>query len=207
MPTGREHTPLAGRRNRLQAPALALSLLACGCAQGPPPNLYLLHAQADQRLAGVERGVTVGVGPVELPPYLDRPQIVTRDTDYRLQLSEAHQWAEPLKANVSRVVAVNLSNLLSSNRIYLVPRRQRTQLDFEVSIDVARFDGQLAKEVALDARWNLHDGDSGRLLLSKVSIIREVPHGGGYAALVAAKSRALRALSAEIAEAIRRRSP
>jgi len=197
---------LGGSGSRLRAKVLALSLLAGGCAQGPPPTFYLLDAQPARDLAGVERGVAVGVGPVELPPHLDRPQIVTRATPHRLELSEAHQWAEPLKANVSRVIAANLSNLLSSNRVYLVPRRERTELDFEVGIDIARLDGRLGEEVALDARWSLREGGGGPLVLTRLSIIREVPAGGGYADLVAAESRALRALSVEIADAIRTKS-
>lgn len=47
-----------------------------------------------------------------------------------LDLSESHQWAEPLKDSVSRVIAVNLSNKLKSNRVYIIPRRPKISLDF-----------------------------------------------------------------------------
>lgn len=184
---------------------LALLLVlaaAAGCAKGPPPDFYVLHAQADPSLAGVERGVAVGVGPVELPAHLDRSQIVTRATDYQLNLSESHQWAEPLKSSVSRVIAVNLSNMLESNRIYVIPRRQRISLDFQVSIDVARFDGRLGEAAVLGARWSLYGADTHEPLLSRVTIVSEETEDASYNALVAAASRTLEALSREIADAI-----
>lgn len=182
---------------------LAVLAVAAGCAKGPPPDFYVLHAQANPSLAGVERGVAVGVGPVELPAHLNRSQIVTRASDYQLELSESHQWAEPLKDSVSRVIAVNLSNMLESNRVYVIPRRQSVSLDFQVSIDIARFDGRLGEAAVLGARWILYSENTREPLLSRVTIVREDTADASYDALVAAASRTLEVLSGEIADAIR----
>ena len=184
---------------------LAVLVAIAGCAKGPPPDFYVLHAPASDAIVGVERGIAVGVGPIELPAHLNRSQIVTRDTDYRLELSETHQWAEPLKDSVSRVIAVNLSNMLESNRVYVIPRRQKVSLDFQVSIDIARFDGVLGEAAVLGARWTLFGEDTREPLLSRVTLVTETTDGGSYNALVAASSRALEALSLEIADAIKAR--
>ena len=184
---------------------LATLMVAAGCAKGPPPDFYVLHARASESIAGVERGIAVGVGPVELPAHLNRSQIVTRTSDYQLDLSESHQWAEPLKDSVSRVIAVNLSNMLESNRVYVIPRRQKISLDFQVSIDIARFDGRLGEAAALGARWTLYGKDTREPLLSKVTIAYEETGDGTYNALVGASSRTLEVLSMEIADAINAR--
>jgi len=186
------------------APLALLGTFAsvAGCAKGPPPDFYVLHAHANPSLAGAERGAVVGVGPVELPAHLDRSQIVTRASDYQLELSESHQWAEPLKNSVSRVIAVNLSNMLESNRVYIIPRRQRISLDFQVSIDIARFDGRLGEYAVLGARWILYGEDTREPILSHVTIVSEETENASYDALVAAASRTLEALSREIADAI-----
>ena len=55
-----------------------LSLLAIGCAKTPAPDFYLLAPDVPSQTPGFEEGVAVGVGPVELPPHLDRNQIVSR---------------------------------------------------------------------------------------------------------------------------------
>ena len=184
---------------------LATLMAAAGCATGPPPDFYVLHATTSESIVGVERGVAVGVGPIELPAHLNRSQIVTRATDYQLELSESHQWAEPLKDSVSRVIAVNLSNMLESNRVFVIPRRQKVSLDFQVSIDISRFDGRLGEAAILGARWTLYGRDKREPLLSKVTIVYEQTEDGTYNALVAASSLALEALSTEIAEAINAR--
>ena len=184
---------------------LATGVGATGCAKGIPPDFYVLHADINESLVGAERGVVVGVGPIELPAHLNRSQIVTRASEYQLDLSESHQWAEPLKENVSRVIAVNLSNMLESNRVFVVPRRQTISLDYQVSIDIARFDGKLGESASLNARWTLYASDTREPLLSKVTIVNERTEDGSYDALVAASSRALQALSMEIAEAINAR--
>lgn len=184
---------------------LATLMAAAGCATGPPPDFYVLHATTSESIVGVERGVAVGVGPIELPAHLNRSQIVTRATDYQLELSESHQWAEPLKDSVSRVIAVNLSNMLESNRVFVIPRRQKVSLDFQVSIDISRFDGRLGEAAILGARWTLYGRNTREPLLSKVTIVYEQTEDGTYNALVAASSLALEALSTEIAEAINAR--
>jgi uncharacterized lipoprotein YmbA len=181
---------------------LAALVAAAGCAKGPPPDFYVLHAQSSESIVGVERGVAVGVGPIDLPAHLNRSQIVTRATDHRLDLSESHQWAEPLKDSIPRVIAVNLSNMLESNRVYVIPRRQKISLDFQVSIDIARFDGQLGEAAVLGARWTLYGKDTREVLLSKVTLVTERTEDRSYNALVAANSRTLEVLSLEIAEAI-----
>jgi hypothetical protein len=184
---------------------LATVVGAAGCAKGIPPDFYVLHADTSASLVGAERGVVVGVGPVELPAHLNRSQIVTRASEYQLDLSESHQWAEPLKDNVSRVIAVNLSHMLESNRVFVVPRRQTISLEFQVSIDIGRFDGKLGESASLGARWTLYGSDTRKPLLSKVTIVNERTEDGSYNALVAASSRTLQALSMEIAEAINAR--
>ena len=194
-----------GGATKLSCLVLATLIGAVGCAKSIPSDFYILHATTSESLVGAERGVAVGVGPIEVPAYLNRSQIVTRATDYQLDLSESHQWAEPLKENISRVIAVNLSNMLESNRVFVVPRRQKVSLDFQVAIDIARFDGRLGESANLGARWTLYGSDSREPLLSKVAIINERTEDGSYNALVAAGSRALQAMSLEIAEAINKR--
>ncbi len=183
--------------------AMAVLLAAVGCTKTPPPTFYQLEEPASTQLAGVERGLAIGVGPLTVAAYLDRPQIVTRATAHRLALSEANIWAEPLKESILRVIAVNLSNMLETNRVFRVPRRDRAiPLAFRVAVGIARFDGTLGGDTRLTARWTLYRGDD-KPLLTKVSIVSEPSGGSGYDNLIRAQNRALQALSREIAEAIK----
>lgn len=187
----------------IAAVIITLSMLfMAGCAPTPPPTYFQLEEPANIQLSGIERGVAVGVGPLNLPSYLDRPQIVTRATEHQLELSEFNRWAEPLKESILRVIAVNLSNKLESTRIFGIPRRNSgVPLEFKVEINIARFDGRLGGEVLLVARWILTDLKS-QVISTKVSIITEQSSGDGYDALIQAQNMTLRALSDEIAETI-----
>lgn len=186
-------------------PSLALVLLTlvgAGCAKSPPPDFYLLAPGAPTQLPGFEDGVAVGVGPVELPPHLDRNQIVSRDSQVKLRLSERNQWAEPIKVGFTRVLLVTLGLELDSNRIYGLPTRRRQTLDYQIAVDVLRFDGELGKEVVLGARWTLLGGDGETVLVSKVSQVREPASAEDYEAFVAAQSRAVEQIGREMAAAI-----
>ena len=178
-------------------------LVFSGCGTSPKPDFYHLEQSVSTQLTGLERGVAIGIGPVNMAPYLDRPQIVTRAGNHKLELSEFNRWSEPLKSSVSRVIAVKLSNLLETNRVFLLPRREKSiPLDYQVTIDIARFDGELGGDANLTARWTIYD-NSEKAILTKVSIITEASGGEGFEHLVAAENRALQMLSREIAEAIK----
>lgn len=188
---------------RIAVIILAIGVLTmAGCAPTPPPTYFQLEEPANVQLSGIERGIAVGVGPLNLPAYLDRPHIVTRATEHRLELSDFNRWAEPLKDSMLRVIAVNLSNQLETTRVFALPRRiPVVPIEFKVEINVARFDGRLGGEVVLVARWILL-GKEDQLISTKVSIIREQSAGSDYDALIKAQNKTLQKLSNEIAEAI-----
>jgi len=182
---------------------IAALLTAAGCSTTPPPNFYQLQEPASTQLSGVERGMAIGLGPINMASYLDRPQIVTWKTEHQLGLSEFNRWAEPLKESITRVIGVNLSKMLETTRVYGIPRRGRTiPLEFRVEIDIPRFDGTMGGDALLVARWTLYDRDD-KDLLTKVSIIKEPSGGEGYDKLIAAQNRTLQNLSREIADAIK----
>jgi len=199
---------------RIRLLLIAVTLLALvGCGTTRPSNFYQLDEPAAIRLSGLERGIAVGVGPINVPPYLDRPQIVVRGTGHKLELSEFNRWSEPLTDSITRVMVVSLSNKLESTRVFQVPRRDKTiPLEFRADIDIARFDGSLGGNALLVARWTLYGRDEAALV-TKVSIISEslVPEGSesskssdevDFENLIAAQNRTLQRLSQEIVDAI-----
>jgi uncharacterized lipoprotein YmbA len=147
--------------------------------------------------------VALGVGPVALPEYLNRTQIVTRAGENQLQLAEFDRWAEPLTRSFTRVLVLNLSTLLSTDRIALHPWNRSTPIEYQVTVDVARFEAGRDGTASLLVRWSIVDGVQRRTLLMRKSIFSEPITSEGYEATVASMSRLVGALSREIAEAIR----
>ena len=113
---------------RIRLWIIAAALLAvAGCGTTQPSTYYQLSETANTELSGLDRGLAVGVGPVNVAPYLDRPQIVVRGQGHTLRLSEFNRWVEPLTDSISRVIIINLSNRLESTRVYKIPRRNKTR--------------------------------------------------------------------------------
>jgi uncharacterized lipoprotein YmbA len=189
---------------------LGVSLLGIsGCATTAPTRFYLLMPMLDSatvRPFAPARHLAIGVGPVTMPPYLNRPQIVTRASSARLDFAEFDQWAAPLPDSVTRVVAENLSLLIPTDRVALHPWPRATSVDYQVSIAVDRFDGAAGGEVMLLGHWSLWDADGNELVMRKVRF--SVPTGGPeYEALVSAMSRTLADLSQDIATTVQGVAP
>ena len=142
-----------------------LSLAALvGCSASQPTQFYTLSGAARTGEASVEKPMRLGVGPVYLPAYLDRPQVVTRSGANRMNVSEFDQWAEPLETTFQRVLTENLSQRLDTDRIATLPARRDISLDHQVEVEVTRFDADETGRVVLDARWRIFDGRGDRLL-------------------------------------------
>ncbi|MHC4591918.1 MAG: PqiC family protein [Planctomycetota bacterium] len=186
--------------------ALGVLAVAAGCARTQPSRFFMLSPLAASTEAAEgpsDGGLAIGVGPVELPGHLDRPEIVTRTSDNELQLAEFHRWAEPLGDGITRVLADDLSILLPSDHVAVFPWSVATAVDYRVVVDIARFDGQLSERALLEARWTIV-GEEGKKALVRGKSSFEVPTDGkGYEALVAAHSQTLADLAREMAVALR----
>jgi uncharacterized lipoprotein YmbA len=68
-----------------------------------------------------------------------------------------------------------------------------------VAVSFNRFDGRLGESVGLNAAWTLRAPKHRKTLAVRTSVLQEPVTGPSYADLVAAQSRALAALSREIA--------
>ena len=182
---------------------VAWAVSGCLGAQKPPPDYYMLYPGPSTEFTGLESGVTIGIGPFYLAPHLNRLQIVARESNTRLKMSESHQWAAPLKDTIYNIISVRLAAELNTSRIYEVPSRQKRILDYRVGIDIMQLVGELGGDVKLVSRWVITSGDGKKELISHTSRIVEPTGSDDYEAYVEAQSRALIALSKEIGDAIK----
>ncbi len=176
-------------------------IYVAGCAPiTQPSRFYILDSIADQTANRHILDKTVAVGPVRLPKYLDRPNLVTRVGDNQLNLAEYDRWAGSLKEDILRVIGENLSYLLSSERIAIYPWRRSALIDYQVEIEIIRLDGRLGQDASLNVRWAIYGKKGTKLLAARSSAFNESVDGDDYDALVAAWDRGLLKLSQEIAD-------
>jgi uncharacterized protein len=182
--------------------AAALTALS-GCATSPATRFYVLTpvvSGAEPML--MSDPLTIGIRAVTLPEELDRPQIVTRTGANTVHIAEFDRWSAPLRDGVMAQIGANLAALLPGDRVETYPWTRGTAVDREVVVDITQFDGELSGQCTLRARWKVRARNAAPSAVYGQSSLSEAS-GPDYASLVAAQSRLLGALSAEIANAIR----
>ena len=187
--------------------AASSALVFCGCSLGrqqPPTRLYILTAlpATDRALPGGAPHSGIGVGPVTLPQYTNRLQIVTGNNGPELNRAPFENWAEPLEDNFTRVLAENLSLLLATDRVAVFPWKGPMDIEYQVIIEVTKFLGEPGGQASLESLWSVVGQNGKNVLISKKSSFSEPVGAQNYEALAAAMSRTVAALSRDIATTV-----
>jgi uncharacterized lipoprotein YmbA len=181
---------------------LGVTLGACAATQ--PPAYYLLEAAPGITTHKGSRQpcMVIGMRPIRIPSYIDRPQIMVRTGKNELAISEFNQWAEPLDVGIARVVSRNLVSLTCADVVSVLPAGRSGPVDYLLNIRLAGLEGSLGGEAVLEAEWSLSEGETRQMILSSRSRFVKPVDGKDHASLVSAHSDLIADLSREIARAI-----
>ena len=178
---------------------LMVAALLAGCAQ-PNKSFYVLTASGPVPSGG---GIGIGVGPVSLAEYIDRPNLVTQEAPNQLGVSEDHRWAGDLSASIARVVAANLGRDLKTGNVRTYPWVRDEEINYQVTLDVRQLHSESDGYAVIEAGWRVYQLPERTLKASKTFTDREALESDGYNASVAAQSRLIGRLSDNIAAGIR----
>jgi uncharacterized protein len=183
-----------------------LMLVGCTGASGPS-TFYMLRSMESPpesvSTAAGEKSVSVLVGPITMPGYLDRIQMVTVAGKNEITMDEFHRWAESLQESFYRVLLEDLSLLLKTPEVYGHDRGGLTFADYQVVIDVTRFDSVPGGDAVLTAFWTVSGKDGSTPSIKRKSVFRAPVSGTGFPRVVDAQNQTLNAFSREIAAAIK----
>lgn len=182
---------------------LLLILAGSGCGTTQPSTFYLLNT-ADNTPAINTTHISIGLGPIEFPAYLDRSKIIVRTGANRFETSEYHRWAESLETNFTRVLAENLGNALPNATVTTYPWRKGKEIKLQALIDVLSFDSDDSNQARLIVRWELIDTDKQSVTPSQRHEYLKTARGGDYEARVQAMSECVAALGQDLAQEIGR---
>ena len=190
----------------LYASVILFSFICSGCfsvPNSPVPKFYTLHSIAslgENNKLDIASKLIIGIGPVEIPEYQNRPQIVTRDKDGLLTFAQFERWGESLDSGVARLILENLTAMFPQADFQIFPCNFSIPLDYQVIVNVMQLESQLDKNVFLTTQWTIIDSKTKKMLLTKRSQIRQEINPHTYSGLAEALSRACTLLSGEIAE-------
>lgn len=176
-------------------------LTGCVAIKSPDSQLYTLSSSGNAAAAVQEQSgaslPVLAVGPVNLPDYLRRPQLVSREGANRIKVAEFDRWAAPLNEQVERVLAENLEARVQG-MVVVNYREQRFKPTYRLTMTLERFERRDGDQVDLAGRWTLTNAQSGAVLLTRRGSFAVPIQGDGYEASVAAQSRALARLADDV---------
>ena len=193
-------------RSEARRTASLLPLLLAGClGSSPVPDYYTLSTAggaATGAALAARPELGLAVGPVEIPRYVDRPELVTRVGSHGLVPWNEHRWGGSLRTDILDAVANDLGALLGTLHVAVYPTEARFHVDYRVLIDFLAFEGAPGSSVALRAVWTLASGADGKALAVEESGFEQPVGSPAWEDLVAAQREALGRLDREIAAKI-----
>jgi len=174
------------------------------CAGMPAETFHTLSVTAPPASAPAlpaMPNIAIAIDRITLPDIVDRPQFVVRVGPNQVRILEQQRWAEPLRAAIPRVVAEDIGLLLGSANVVAYPRDAPAEVRFRVALDIENFEARPGEGVTIDAAWTVRTSDGGPTRAGR-TLAQEPARETRLEALVRAHSRALQAVSRDIAQAV-----
>jgi uncharacterized protein len=188
----------------LRLTIFALAVLTASCSPlAPIPNhnkffmLSSIPKDGGATTTALGQQISIGIGPIDFPDYVKRPEVVIRTAPNRIDVSERDRWAGPLDKNFTHVLSQDLSSLLDTQQVQYYPWNRVMPVDYQVVVDVEQFDTD-GKRATLIARWSIRDGRDGKALYA-TETVSSTPVGSGEDGPSAALSSSVATLSRDIA--------
>ena len=165
-------------RSAVAAAVVLAGLPACVSLKRTPEARFFVLRSLVEPPSGAPSSAAadlLGVLPVLVPGYLDRPQVVTWAAPGELRIDEFLRWAEPLDAGVSRTLAENLDALLPEHRVIRSPWPSATKLRCRIRVELEQFGPQASGEVLLVGGFALLPAREERPLVAHAVSLRRGP--------------------------------
>ncbi len=184
-------------------PLLLSCLALCGCFRASGPNaLYTLSA-AEEKPLGNFAGFTemIVVMPVRMAPQLQTLGLLYQHSANEAHSAARHLWAGPLDQQIAENIADNLKTLLNTPNTAVFPGPRFGVSRYQVEVEVQDFSGDSAS-FRFSAVYTVSDTQS-RAIIARKNFRQSLANTpAGYSGYAASASKALGALSREIAAAL-----
>ena len=188
--------------------SICFVLVLGGCISipnSPTPRFYPLLAVDENQVSkkiNIAPGVIIGVGPVKIPEYLNRPQMVTINKKKMLQFAQFDRWGESLDLGLARLIREDLTVMLPGSKLTLYPWNPSIAVKYQVVAEVVQLDSELDKDMFLVVQWTVIDVQNSKTVIIKRSEFRTAIIPQNYSGLAKTLSTVCASLSSQIADAL-----
>ena len=177
---------------------LALFFLTACIGTSLPTTFYTLRSEKPEHI--YQEKMTIGIEPVKIPAFLDKPQIVVRQKNgIQLKFSEINRWSEPLSSLLQRTLTEDIALLLPKAEVKS-KTSARERFEYIVSVEIADMTGIFNEKMTLNA-WVAITDQTGSILTRRKIILSETL-GDTYTDLVLTQSKLTASLAEKIAQQI-----
>lgn len=147
-------------------------------------------------------GRAVAIGPVILPAYVDRAELVFQNGPNLFEIPAKVRWAGALQENFAQVLASDVGQRLGSGNVAANPAPGDTRFRYRVSVMVRQFHAMSGQGAILDVAWRVEDASTRQVLRNGNGSFNSAIHGDGYAPVIAAESDLVEQLAAAICRSL-----
>ncbi|MDD4183719.1 MAG: PqiC family protein [Candidatus Omnitrophica bacterium] len=179
-----------------------------GCmsvSNSPNPRFYTLYASDKEKNSqefNIPANTIIGIGPVRIPEYLNRPQIVTNNKDKTIFFDEFNRWAESLDFALARLINNDLTLIIPKTSLQMFPWDLTIAVKYQVIVDVVQLENNLNHDLLFVTQWSIIDLEKKRAVFTKRSEFRHDIYPHNYYGLTEALSAATMSLSKEVAQGL-----
>lgn len=196
------------RKNSLvfQSVVFCALLFSSGCfsvPNSPSPRFHMLSSVDKEKVSqkfNIPSYIIIETGPVKIPDYQNRPQMVTLNKDKTLNFAQFDRWGEALDSAMARLINESLTAMLPGATFQMFPCNFNIPLKYQLIVDVLQLESELDKEVFFSAQWSIIDVETKKMAYSKRSEFRQPIDPHNYAGMADALSAVCVSLSREVAQ-------
>lgn len=181
---------------------LWLAALLTSCQSSPPKRFFVLDAVPVKQPSTFSPSAAVQVAGVDIPPSLDRQEMVRESAPGSLEISDINRWGGPLADMMRDVLTRDLTERLPPDKV-IPPRTSAPPSTYEVTVDLLQFGGDAKHNVVLNGGWSLYRLGSETPVLTRNVNFQEQEGAADYAFQAHAMSRLLGRLSDDIVQSLR----
>lgn len=178
------------------------SLLLGACGSSPPVRYFSLSPSQPHQ--DQDTAIVLGLGPLRVPEYLNRSQLVTRGNGSELEVHEFSRWAEPLDSALHRVLSADVDSIMDNVAVYPFPWETlvNKQVHYRLLGDIMRFEADRTGRVVLEVQWGVTSVESSEPVVAAQRATYEAQSGSADdpAAITAAMNDALAQFGRDVAD-------
>lgn len=172
-------------------------LQGCISSRSKPSNFYgLKSVEIENSNAFTNINKKILINTVNIPSYIDRPQIVTvKDNKIEYIIDETNRWIEPLGVLIQNTIVENMQNYLVNSTVRTFGVNEKNY-DYLINIDIKKINAVFGDSVYFDCVYYVMDNRQNVVISKK--FVKSVKLGGDYVGLASSISEIVNGLVVNI---------